>query len=152
MFYPVSNNPLKSSQSSIFKVDDLIFISIMAVVSATLYFCLLESTSMPLVAVAVPLCLYDRSFIFRHPRDDLASHRPDRVCGSHRRPLGETAPGRKHRGTERHAGGIPLYQAGILPAKGCRMARTMARADACESEAERTDSLPRTQSGSGPHP
>jgi hypothetical protein len=36
----------------------------MTVVSATLYFCLVESTSMPLVLVAIPLCLYDRSFIF----------------------------------------------------------------------------------------
>ena len=64
MYYPVSNNPLKNSHSSFIKVDDLIFLSIMAVVRATLYFCLIESTSMPLVLVAIPLCLYDRSFIF----------------------------------------------------------------------------------------
>jgi O-antigen ligase len=64
MYYQISRNAVKNNEASFIKVDDLIFVSIMAVVSATLFFCLTESTSIYLVMIAVPLCLYDRAFVF----------------------------------------------------------------------------------------
>ena len=43
---------------------DVQFLFIMLVISGALYYCLTESTSVLLVAIAIPLCLYDRAYIF----------------------------------------------------------------------------------------
>lgn len=53
-----------SKENSFIKTYDLFFVIIMCIVSGVLYFCLIESTSMPLVTVAIPLCLYNRAYIF----------------------------------------------------------------------------------------
>lgn len=61
-----SSLPTKTLEgpSSLLKVYDIRFLVIMTMVSGLLYYCLLESTSMPLVMLAIPLCLYDRSYTF----------------------------------------------------------------------------------------
>ena len=63
MYSPVSNRLVRNDSSSV-KANDIIFLTIMCVISGVLYYCLIESTSMPLVMIAIPLCLYDRSYIF----------------------------------------------------------------------------------------
>lgn len=58
------HNKLLNQDTSLIKVNDLVFVGIMCLISGVLYFCLIESTSMPLVLLAIPLCLIDRSFVF----------------------------------------------------------------------------------------
>jgi len=63
MYSPASNNLLKNDTSFI-KTKDVTFFAIMCVVSAVLFYCMYASSSMMMVVIAVPLCLYDRSFVF----------------------------------------------------------------------------------------
>ncbi|MEO8710872.1 MAG: O-antigen ligase family protein [Parafilimonas sp.] len=63
MYHPFSNK-LSEPDTSFVKVSDITFAVIMCMISGLLYYCLKESTSMPLVMLAIPLCLYDRSFVF----------------------------------------------------------------------------------------
>ncbi len=64
MYYQISGNAIRNNEESFIKTNDVVFVAIMTVISATLYFCLAESTSIYLVMIAIPLCLYDRSFVF----------------------------------------------------------------------------------------
>ncbi len=64
MYYQISGNAIKNNEESFIKTNDVVFVTLMAIISATLYFCLAESTSIYLVMIAIPLCLYDRSFVF----------------------------------------------------------------------------------------
>src|SRR5882672_5660736 len=52
------------SKTSFSGLSDIRFLGIMLFISGVLYYCLAESTSVPLVAIAIPLCLYDRAYIF----------------------------------------------------------------------------------------
>lgn len=63
MFSSLPNRSLQND-TSLVKSNDIIFLAIMTMVSGLLYYCLIQSTSMPLVMLAIPLCLYDRSYIF----------------------------------------------------------------------------------------
>lgn len=63
MFPSLPSRSLQN-ETSLVKSNDLIFLAIMTMVSCVLYYCLLESTSMALVILAIPLCLYDRSYVF----------------------------------------------------------------------------------------
>lgn len=63
MYSSLQSRAFNNDASGI-KVKDITFLVIMCAVSLVLYYCLVESTSMPLVAIAIPLCLYDRSYTF----------------------------------------------------------------------------------------
>jgi O-antigen ligase len=63
MYSSVSNNLLRGEKSLI-KGSDLTFLAIMTIVSGVLFYCMAASSSMLMVAIAIPLCLYDRSYVF----------------------------------------------------------------------------------------
>lgn len=63
MYTSISNQVLKG-ESNYVKTSEIGFLGVMVAVSAVLYYCLVNSTSVPLVCVAIPLCLYDRAYIF----------------------------------------------------------------------------------------
>ncbi|MEP6466864.1 MAG: O-antigen ligase family protein [Parafilimonas sp.] len=63
MYSPVSNNLLKNDTSFI-TGKEITFLAIMTIVSGVLFYCMSASSSMLMVAVAIPLCLYDRSYVF----------------------------------------------------------------------------------------
>jgi O-antigen ligase len=64
MYYEISGDAIKNNEESFIKTNDIVFATIMAIISITLYVCLVQYTSIYLVMIAIPLCLYDRSFVF----------------------------------------------------------------------------------------
>ena len=58
------SNKLRDSNSLTLKSDEIIFFGILCAIAATMFFSLVESTSMPLVMLAIPLVLYDRAYMF----------------------------------------------------------------------------------------
>src|ERR1041385_9537000 len=62
--YPSYPQQASDSNSVVIKFSEIRFLAIMMVVSGVLYYCLYESTALPLVLLTFPLVLYDRSFMF----------------------------------------------------------------------------------------
>ena len=60
--YP--NQNLRETNAFTLKSDEIIFFTILCGIGAVLYYCLLNSTSTPLVLISVPLVLYDRAYMF----------------------------------------------------------------------------------------
>src|SRR5436190_23891963 len=62
--YPSYPQKAIDSNSVILKFSEIRFVAIMVMVSGVLYYCLYESTALPLVVLTFPLVLYDRAFMF----------------------------------------------------------------------------------------
>src|SRR5690349_17480405 len=63
MHFPFLNTK-PGSDASFSRSKDVQFLGIMLLISGVLYYCLAASTSVPLVVIAILLCLYDRAYIF----------------------------------------------------------------------------------------